>query len=109
MTEPDSALGKQFHREMVAIYQTAKGELGYNATYFLRMLSEEGGVETAKRLVATPTPSDGFTTLYERGRLDLTVEALVLKPQYAELFPENLVEAARNRLADYGWTREQRA
>ena len=37
----------QFDQRMVDIYRTAKSELGYNATYFLRMISERGGLATA--------------------------------------------------------------
>ena len=36
---------RRFNRAMVAIYETAKRELGYNATRFLQMLSEHGGLE----------------------------------------------------------------
>ncbi len=34
---------RRFHRAMVSIYETAKRELGYNATRFLQMLSEWAG------------------------------------------------------------------
>ena len=30
--------------------------------------------------------SDGFTELWQRGRLDLPVEALVMQPKWASLF-----------------------
>src|SRR5207247_11299621 len=53
-------------------------EAGYNATIFLRMVSDRGGLATAKYLINSPTPSVGYTHLYERGRLDLTVEAMVV-------------------------------
>jgi len=42
-----------FHNEMLNIYKKAKAECHYNATYFLRMVSEVGGLETAKRLLST--------------------------------------------------------
>ncbi len=50
---------REFHRAMVAIYETAKRELGYNATRFLQMLSEQGGLTTARQLLWSDTPSDG--------------------------------------------------
>ena len=100
MSEADD-LAKRFHRRMVGIYETAKREAGYNATYFLRMLSELGGVATAIRLVETSTPSDGFTQLWLKGRLDLTVEHLVLEEAFAPLFDDVVVEKARERLHEY--------
>jgi len=92
-----------FHRAMVAIYETAKRELGYNATRFLQMLSEQGGLATARQLLWSDTPSDGFTTLWSHHRLDLTVEAHVLQQRYATLFNDDDRQRARERLAAYGW------
>jgi hypothetical protein len=57
------------------VYLRAKTEAGYNATYFLRMLSDHGPIDTARRLITSTQPSEGFTQLWQRGRLDLTVEA----------------------------------
>jgi hypothetical protein len=69
----------QFDGAMFEIYNRAKSEAGYNATIFLRMLGDRGGLATAKYLINSPKPSDGYTQLYERGRLDLTVEAMVVE------------------------------
>ncbi len=71
-------LERRFHREMVQIYEKAKRETGYNATRFLQMVSTEGGLATARKLLRAPAASEGFTALWERQRLDLSVEALVL-------------------------------
>jgi hypothetical protein len=94
---------RQFHRAMVAIYETAKRDLGYNATRFLQMISEQGGLAAARQLLWSDQPSDGFTTLWSHHRLDLTVEAHVLKPDYESLFTETDREQARQRLELYGW------
>ena len=98
----ENDLPRLFHRRMVSLYEQAKAQAGYNATYFLRMLSENGGVETARRLVMASSPSEGFTHLYLQHRLDLTVEAAVLEPEFAPLFDEEVLERARRRLDDYG-------
>ena len=82
--------------EMRLIYHRAKEEIGYNATRFLRMLQEHGGVETARRLL--PEMSDGFVTLWEHGRLDLTVEYLVLQSKWHDLFTDDERKTARQRL-----------
>jgi len=97
-----SGLETQFHRAMIGIYERAKEECGYNATRFLGMLSEKGGLRTAQILLATSQPSDGYVALWECNRLDLTVEALVLKPEFASLFTEEEKQVARNRLEEYG-------
>jgi hypothetical protein len=79
---------RRFHRAMISIYETAKRELGYNATRFLQMISEQGGLATARQLLWSEAPSEGFTTLWERNRLDLTVEAHVLLDEFAPLFTD---------------------
>jgi hypothetical protein len=96
-------LERRFNRAMVSIYETAKCELGYNATRFLQMISGQGGLATARQLLWDDRPSDGFTTLWERKRLDLTVEAHVIAPEFAPLFTEADRERALNRLREYGW------
>lgn len=73
-------------KAMVEIYQTAKNDLGYNATRFLQMISDHGGLGAARQLLHAPAVSDGFTTLWEHHRLELSVEAHVLRDEFRSLF-----------------------
>ena len=50
-----------------------------------------------------PGVSDGFVTLWERQRLDLTVETLVVDDRFSGLFTEEERGIARKRLADFGY------
>lgn len=93
---------RAFDAAMVAIYTTAKRDLRYNATRFLQMITDEGGVVAARRLLHASAVSDGFTTLWEHARLDLSVEAHVLRPEFAGLFTDGERRIARQRLKDYG-------
>ena len=105
-TKGDAAVDeveRRFHRAMVGIYETAKRELGYNATRFLQMVSEQGGLVTARQLLWSDAPSDGFTTLWEHHRLDLSVEDHVLRTEFASLFSNADREQALVRLEAYGW------
>jgi len=95
-------LENEFHKEMLAIYQTARSECGYNATRFLNMVANNGGLKTAKRLLANEIPSDGFIELVTRCRIDLTVEALVVKEKYRSLFDQREIQIALNRHDEYG-------
>ena len=67
------------------------------------MISEHGGLTTVKQLLWSSAPSEGFTTPWEHGRLDLTVEAHVLKTEFATLFTDADRDQARDRLEAYGW------
>lgn len=99
---PDD-IAARFHRTMVALHERTKRETGYNATYFARMVGEVGGVEAARKLLATDAPSDGFTKLWELKRLDLSVEAHVVLDEYATLFSSGERRRARRRLLQYGY------
>jgi len=91
---------------MLEVYEQAKRELGYNATRFKQMVAELGGVATARRLVRASTPSEGFSTLWEHRRLDLTVESHMLRPEFSELFTEEERDLALRRLEAFGWHRD---
>ena len=96
-------LEKLFEQEMIDIYMTAKKECGYNASRFLQMLGAKGGLAAAKQLISKPGGTDGFTTLWEHGRLDLSVDAHVLKAEYAELFTDEERRMCRERLEQFGY------
>lgn len=100
-------LERSFHEAMIGIYHRAKDETGYTPSYFLKMVNDLGGVEAARRLVNSQTPSDGYTKLWELSRLDMSVEALVaFEPEWRSLFSRQDIRAARDRLAAYGYIRE---
>jgi hypothetical protein len=93
----------RFDKAMQDVYVRAKKEAGYNATYYLNMLHQHGGLNTARRLLTDGSVSDGFTALWERKRLDLTVENTVLQPEFQVLFNDDELDNARRRLAAYGF------
>ena len=100
-----ATLEQAFSNEMKNIYITAKKDLGYNATRFLQLLSQKGGVEAARQLIAKDGGTYGFEVLWEAGRLDLSVEALVLDPKYLPLFSESECEICRERLLLHGYSK----
>jgi hypothetical protein len=99
-------LEKRFHDAMLDVYHRAKSEANYNASRFLSMVSDQGGYEAARTLLHSPNVSDGYTALWERKRLDLTVEAVILNPQWHDLFSESERKIARERLIAYGYDLE---
>ena len=84
-------LEQEFHRAMVGLYHRAQNEANYVAARYIQMVAEHGGVATARILIHANRPSDGYTALWEKGRLDLTVEELVQNPKRA------FVQRRRNR------------
>lgn len=95
---------KEFEAAMHDIYKRAKQEADYNPTAFLNMLYDKGALDTANTLVNTKRPSSGYTALWELGRLDLTVEALIHdNPKYHALFDAQTLANAEKRLRAYGY------
>lgn len=95
-------LEAKFDDAMMSVYQRALKECHYNASRFLQMLYEHRGLETARILLHAPTVSEGYVALWDRGRLDLTVEALMLSTEWDGLFTDAERDIARKRLAEYG-------
>jgi hypothetical protein len=93
---------QRFDAAMMNIYHRARKEAGYNATRYLQMLHDQGGLGTAQTLLHARQVSEGYTALWERKRLELTVEALVLQPEWRELFTPEELDIARQRLQQYG-------
>jgi hypothetical protein len=99
---PEEALLAEFDQEMLNVYQRAHSEANYNATRFLQMLHEHGGLETAKILLHSANVSEGYTALWERGRLDLTVEAVIHdNPKWHPLFTQDDLAICSKRLIEY--------
>ena len=90
-------LAAEFERYMWDCIHRCK-EFGYNAGYWKRMVVDHGAVEASHRLLTGTRASDGFTRLWEEGRLNLSVEFSVLLPKYHDLFTDDERAEARRRL-----------
>jgi hypothetical protein len=93
----------EFDSAMMGVYWRALTECDYKATRFLQMLHQHRGLETARKLLHGTNVSEGYVAPWERHRLDLTVEALILHQEWHGLFSEEEREIARARLADYDY------
>jgi hypothetical protein len=92
---------RQFHRDIMLGAERLKREISYYATRFMKMVGELGGAEAARQLLRGRDASDGFTILWELGRLEMSVEAFALLPWYRELFTEVQQETAARRLREH--------
>ncbi len=99
----ERSLERQFEELLISLYKRALYECGYNATRFLQMLREYGGLQTAKILLHSPGFQYGFEKLWELNWLDLSVEANILKAPWDTLFTEEEKNIARKRLVYCGY------
>jgi len=99
--EPDAS--GPFDRAVMQLIERCRAELRYNPRYFRVMVTQYGALGAARRLLNAPAVSDGFVTLWEKNRLDLSVESLVIDERFAHLFSEDERDVARRRLDDFGY------
>jgi hypothetical protein len=76
------------------------GSLGYWANRFFQKFSPHCkfyvGVEAVRSVL--PYETDGFRFLKKESRLDLSVEELILKPQWRSLFTDKELAVAARKL-----------
>lgn len=110
---------QQLADDLFGIYSTAGREVTYvsdrgeRRAYWAnrfrqavqRAVDNDEVVPFVERLVMQDNPSRGFGYLAAAGRLDLSVEALVIDESkvYHPLFSIEAVEASRDRLAAHGY------
>ena len=69
----------------------------------LRPVAPEEAMKTAKRCLSGHRESDGFQILADKGRLDLSLEALAVSKKYTELFNDDEANNALSRLLAAGY------
>jgi hypothetical protein len=92
-----------FKRKLLKAVDNCIIHYRYKPSYFLQMLDNYGAVGTAMKLVTVAKFHEGFTKLWKFGRLDLTVEAKMLRSPYRQLFSEEVVDKASARLKALGY------
>lgn len=75
--------------------------LGYHPTGFLQMLDKHGAIATSIRLVMGH--HEGFERLWKLKRLDLSVEAIIMKQPFCTLFTPDILERAHEKLREVGY------
>lgn len=96
-------LEKKFSVEWMKKAEEAQGIDGYNATRLLKNIEEHGGVSTVRRILERNGCSENFEILKKHNRLDLSMEALVVKGEYGALFDDKEVNDCFSLLCDCGY------
>ena len=99
----NTELEKQFYEAVMADVRILISKYNYKPVFFLTMIAEHGIVETAKRLINSSEPSEGYTKLWELQALQYSVENQIQDENWHPLFSDNDRKKAKKRLADYGF------
>ena len=101
-----SKLEDNLKSEFLKAVDTCINLYQYRPSYFLQMLNNYGAVNTAIKLVTASKLHEGFEKLYFLKRLDLTVEAIILRSPYNQLFTKEVLDFAAKRLKALGYQGE---
>lgn len=102
---PLSTLQARFHAEMLAVYDRCTAT-GFRPVLFRRQVILHGGVKAAKQLVFQPGTT-GLERLQAAGLPELSMEATMIRPEFAKLFLPLELREAEKRLA--GEVRRERS
>jgi len=69
----------------------------------MRPVSPEEAMKSARRILSGSRLSDGFTALQGQGRLELSLEALVIDKRFTGLFTDEEANEALTRLLEAGY------
>lgn len=69
----------------------------------MRPADAASALQQAKRILSGHRESDGFWRLAEKGRLDLSLEALAVDKRFTGLFSDDEANNALTRLLDAGY------
>ena len=80
-----------FSLELIQRAINVEQEFGINMKKFTDTINKFGGVKTAKEIIKKGQTSQGFDTLCEKDRLELSMEELVTESKFGELFTDDEV------------------
>lgn len=96
-------LEQKLQQEVIRSCEIAEKEYGCNMTRFLETINRFGIVRTAQEIFRKGRTSDYFNKLVEARVLELTMEAAIVKAQYAELFTDEEVNYCYDLLCEKGY------
>jgi hypothetical protein len=92
-------LAEQLHDEMLDLYTKVGRETGYWAHRYLQKVKRVGGLQAAHEWLKPEIEStSGLQRLMEKNRIDLSLEALILKTPWSSLFTPEELRIAQKRL-----------
>lgn len=95
MADVKIKLAMEYEEETQVVLDTMK-KLKYNHTIFKVSVRKLGAVATAHRFI--PTLTKGYTDLLLVNRVDLSIEFMVVKEKYKELFTGEEIRICKERL-----------
>jgi hypothetical protein len=97
----------RFEADLRALFPEWRRTVGLGQGRLPQMISARTAVGAAQQLLMSPDLSPGFIRLRDGGRLDLTVERLILRRKHGSLFTAAQRGVARRKLVENGFARSE--
>ena len=99
-----ATLKLELRDRLLELAREYKKVCGHAAIFFLNMLAQWEPDEIVRQLVLSQMPASGFMKLYERRRLDATVEYIAAyESKWRPILETEVTQAARRRLEKFGF------
>ena len=95
------ALKCSLRERYIETYKEFKKFKYFPRAFLDMVVSGEDIIDVTRRLIYKEGGTSGFATLFACKRMDLSVERIILEPQYRVLFTTEDLRAAYDRLAQY--------
>lgn len=93
----------ELFNDMIKIFREIDIQYNYKEAGFFQMIQTDGAIRTAKEIINKADVTEGFIKLAEDNRLDLSLEAIVIKDKYKEVFTNEERKICLKRLKKYGY------
>lgn len=95
-------LHEEFYRELISIEKEIKDLLNIDIN-FPHFEDEKELILYVEKIINKNGGRATFTKLWSKGRLDLSLEHLVLQEKYSDLFSKEIKEKSNKTLHQYGY------
>ena len=98
----NKVLEEKFKLELEKLYDTGKDELDYYAKKMQQAVKQDNFIKIIEGYLVSEDkhPPEGFIKLLLKGRLDLSIEHLIITKGYAELFDKKKIAYCRKFLEE---------
>ena len=91
-----------FTSDLMRSLQEAEAVTGVSEVRLKKAAEETGGAQAVRQMLDRGQTTRQFLPLKQKGRLELSVEALVIRGKYAELFSDEQVNSCLSSLLEAG-------
>ncbi|OGO34904.1 MAG: hypothetical protein A2Z03_02970 [Chloroflexi bacterium RBG_16_56_8] len=88
------------HKDILELYRKIRTECRFDPRFNIELLINHGAINFCQNILYTKAKTNIINNLRQCGCLGLTVESVIIKPEYSELFSDEEKSLAIKRLSE---------